>query len=279
MRTHIDNIVQYFAGERNIDVSMYDEGYVWKTVQKRMLACGCNDAAEYISLLRLHADEASQLLRQLVNTWTEFFRDPLAFAYLEYVTLPILRDELRNRTPGGIRAWSAGCSTGQEAWSLAVLLEELSAERGERVPYHLFATDNADDALAAARKAVYDISAAGELRLRHVGHLLVRVQDQLHVAPALREHVTIERYDLLDPHSLCPPSCVFGDLDLVLCCNLMMYYRSDIRHIILGKIHRCLSPTGYLMVGNAEREIVLSSGYFKSVCPYIPLFQPYLERS
>ncbi len=272
------DVADVLRRERGVDISSYDAGYVRKTVEKRMLALGCEDVQEYSCVLRSSGDEISALLRQLVNTWSEFFRDPLAFAYLENIVLPLLRDGLRLRQPGAIRAWSAGCSTGQEAWSLAILLEELCSERDERVPYQLFATDSSQQVLVQARNGVYDLAVAGDVRLRHLKRYLLREGQQLRVAPALFSNVSFEQHDLLDVQSHCPPSCVYGDFDIILCCNLLMYYRGDIRQYILEKLSRCLSTGGYLMVGSAEREIVLSSGYYTTVCPYIPVFQPIHER-
>ncbi len=279
MNTHFDSLLGYLRDERSCDLSMYDSAYLRKTLEKRMAVLGMEDVLDYTRVLGRQEEELQQLLRVLVNTWTAFFRDPLAFAHLEYIILPMMRDSARNRATASLRSWCVGCSSGQEAWSLAMLFEEMLEDHDADMSYQLFATDNAEHILAQARTAEYDLSTAGDMRLRHLEKFTARDGGILRIHPSLRSRVTFECHDLLDPRSLCPPSCVYGDFDLVLCCNLLMYYRDDIRAYALGKLARCLSPDGYLMVGAAEREIVLATGMFTTICPTVPIFQSKVGRN
>lgn len=273
MNKHIAPVLDYLRNERACDLSMYDSAYLRKTLEKRMAMLGMEDMLDYAGVLARHEEELPQLLRVLVNTWTEFFRDPLAFAHLEYIILPMMLDSARSRGAASLRAWSAGCSTGQEAWSLAMLLEDMIADRTPAISYQLFATDNAEHVLSQARTAEYDMSTANEMRLRYLEKYTERNGHMLRIHAPLRSRVTFECHDLLDPRSQCPPSCVYSDFDLVLCCNVLMYYRDDIRDFMLGKLSRCVSPDGYLVVGAVEREIVLASGLFTAICPSVPIFQ------
>jgi chemotaxis protein methyltransferase CheR len=183
--------------------------------------------------------------------------------------------EGRERFGGGeIRIWSAACAAGQEAYSVAILLEDMAAERGKPIPFRIIATDVSDAQLAIARKGVYDDDAVRNVRLRHLRRYFSEQGKAYVIAPGLRDRVDFSSYDLLDERSSSPPASIYGDFDIVLCCNLLFYYRPSVRRLILERVRRGLSPNGYLVTGEAERAIVQDAGGFRAMTPPTAVFRP-----
>ncbi len=254
-------------------VSAFDESFLYKALAKRLDARPGEGARGYLERLAVDQVEAEALYRSLLVTYSEFFRDPLVFALLEQRILPQLMDEKEKSGRTELRVWSAGCAAGQEAWSVAVLLDRLAAQRDPPPKYRIFATDQSEPDLATARSGLYDTAALGNIRLRHLEECFTREGGMYAIAPGIRSQVDFSFYDLLDSDTTCPPCSIFGDFDLVLCRNVLLYYRPDGRRRILEKLRRGLAPGGYLVTGETERWVVESLGGFHAVAPAINVFK------
>lgn len=271
-----DEIAAMLLRAHGLDASCYDASFLARSAEKRRGAA-IGEPAAYLERLASDRAEAEALLRSLRVVYSEFFRSPLAFALLEQCVLPELLDARRRAGGGELRVWSAGCAAGQEAWSVAILLDELTWGRGPprspSVAYRIFATDLSESDLALAREAVYPAGALGNVRLRQLGRSFSRVGDAYAVGPRLRERVEFSAYDLLDPGTSCPPACIYGEFDLVVCANVLIYYRPPVQHRILAKLRRSLAPGGYLMTGETERQVAQGAGGFRAVAPPAPVYQ------
>lgn len=291
----LDLIVRAVAGSHGLDISSYDEGFLRTTLSKRLAATGLTTLAAYGGHLEKSASEAGLLFRSLHIDHSEFFRNPLTFAVLEQLILPRLVREKGQCGGGEIRVWSAGCAGGQEAWSLAMLLEDLagiqsSVEQASRllvpqqtgnrdglptsggpVPYRIFATDLSDP--DAARAGVYSAEALGNVRLHHVTRYFSEQGESFSIVPRLRERVDFSTYDLLDSSSASPAASIYGGFDLILCCNVLFYYRPEARQRILDKVRRTLSPGGYFVTGEAEMAMVSGHKEFRAVLPPAAVFR------
>jgi len=253
------------------DVSIYDESFLAKMLARRLGAD--ESAAAYLNRLTTDRAEADAFSESLKITYSDFFRNPLTFAILEQLVLPALVEAGEKSGREKIRIWSAGCASGQEAWSVAILLDELLAARGSEVRFQIIATDNSETELAAARSGAYFEDAMQNVRMRHLREYFSREGETCVVQPRLRERVDFSAYDLLDEHSSSPPAGIFGDFDLIFCSNLLFYYSPERRRFILNKVRRDLSPNGYLVTGEAERVIVEQTGGFRAVAPPAAVFQ------
>lgn len=249
------------------DVSLHDDAFLAKSLEKRLAATGGGTAAAYLDRLAGDPAEAEAFCRSLHVTYSEFFRNPLAFALLEALVLPSLAQERGEMGRPEIRVWSAGCAGGQEAYSIAILLDELVA------PCRIFASDIVAAELDAARQGVYGAATMQNVRLRHLHNYFDKRGDSFIILPRLRERVDFSLYDLLDPRSTCPPASIYGDFDLVFCSNVLIYYRPEVRQAILDKLRCSLAPAGYLVTGEAERAIVEQAGGFAPVAPPAAVFQ------
>jgi chemotaxis methyl-accepting protein methylase len=262
----LDVIIRAMAGSHGFDISRYEDAFLRTTISRRLAASGSTTLATYGEYLVNSASEAGRLLRSLRIDHSEFFRNPLTFTVIEQLVLPALVE--KNKKSGGeIRVWSAGCAGGQEAWSLAILLGELAGP----VPYRIFATDLSDPDVA--RAGVYSAEAVGNVRTRHLTRYFSRQGESFSIVPRLRERVDFSAYDLLDSSSASPAASIYGGFDIILCCNVLFYYRPEARQRILDKVSRALSPGGYFVTGEAEKAMVAGHREFRAVLQPAAVFQ------
>ena len=192
---------------------------------------------------------------------------------MEQLVIPTLIDNKEKSGRPEIRVWSAACAAGTEPYSVADVLDELITARCSSVSYRIFATDFSQTDLELACQGVYDFGAVRNLRLKHLHDYFTCSGESYSIVPRIRSHVDFSCYDLLDGHSVSPPASIFGDFDLVLCSNLLFYYKPDMREIILDKAYRSLSPNGYLVTGEAERDMIAYTSRLRAVAPPVAIFQ------
>lgn len=272
-RAMLDEVIAVVRQLQGRDIAIYDESFLAKSLDKRRVAIGCETPSDYLTRLAQSREEAEAFLRSLNINYSAFFRNPLTFALLEQVILPALVDAKEKNGPSGIRIWSAGCATGQEAWSTAILLEELASVRECRISYRIIATDVADEALVLARQGIYNLTEVQNTPLKHVLKYFVAKGESYEIITPLRSGVDFSFYDLLDEHSSSPAASIYGDFDLVICSNLLFYYRPDIRQRILDKVCRALRHGGFFVTGEAERDIVAKQETLRAVMPLAAVFQ------
>lgn len=269
----LEAVIQTLHKTQGLDVSPYDESFLLKSIDKRLAATGLTSVAAYRDCLADNPAEAETFWRSLRIGYSEFFRNPLAFSMLGQWVLPHLAEEKKKTGRGEIRVWSAGCAAGQEAWSVAMLLNDLAEAHDPPLAYRIFATDLSEHDLALAHAGIYNADALGNVLSRYVRDYFVRQGDSFAIVPRLRTQVDFSVYDLLDERSSSPGASIYGDFDLILCCNLLFYYRPEIRRHILNKVCRALAPGGYVVTGETERDIVAEQHGLRAVGPPAAIFQ------
>lgn len=273
-RSTPDELIRVMGQDHGLDISGFDPAFLLRSLERRVQAIGCGSTEFYLAG-QLHGNpaEAEALYRSLRVGYSMFFRDPLTFALLESQVLPDLAERAKKSGHSGLRVWSAGCSAGQEAWSLAILLDALAALPERQLSWRVFGTDLSEQDLGLAREGVYTAAELGNVRLRHLDACFSLQGDAFAVVPRLRDHVEFSVYDLLDGANSCPPSSIFGDFDLVLCCNVLLYYRPEQQRRILDTLLGCLRPGGYLVTGETERRIATSSADLRELIASAPISQ------
>src|SRR3954452_20848434 len=225
------------------DFNHYKRSTIARRIQRRMQLCRIEDFSDYVSYLREAPEEVLTLADDLLITVTNFFRDPDAFESLQRRVIPQLFDSKKSDMP--IRIWSVGCATGEEAYSLAILLLEEAFRREVPAGVQVFASDLHHRSLEKAREGFYpgDIEAdVSQERLKRVFH---KEDGGYRIRKEVRALV------LFAPHSLMsdPP---FSRIDLVCCRNVLIYIRRDVQHDIIELFHYALRPEGYLVLGTSE---------------------------
>ncbi len=252
------------------DLTVYDDAFLVKALERRMTGINVGKS-DYPLYLQENRHEADCLLISFQITYSQFFRNPLTFAVLEQCVLPHLISQKSEN--GEIRVWSAGCSTGQEAYSIGMLLDEMIKSSSKPMRFRIFATDLSQDALGAARTGIYDENSVANIRMKYLKSYFIKQGEAYTVAPGLKQKIDFSEYDLLDSHSSNPPDSIFGDFDIIFCCNLLFYYCIDVRRAIIKKLKRSLAEGGYLVTGETESTFVGKDEDLKMLPSGAPIFQ------
>ena len=261
MSKELNIITEQILLTTGIDVSIYDDSFLMKLVDKRMSSTRLNSIIEYCDYLIQNKDEASSLVKLLSVNYSMFFRNSLTFAYLEQVILPALIERKLAANETEIRIWSAACASGQEAYSIAILCDEIIEKSKTKIGYRVFATDMNENEIANAKKGLYQSSELNSVTLKRIQNHF-SVKDAIHtIIPRLKEYVDFSVFDLLSDKNGCPAASVYGSFDIVLCSNLLFYYKPEYQKRILQKVEGCLLPNGYLITSETEREIVKTNNY------------------
>lgn len=264
----IKNISNHILQSQDFDISIYEISFLKKAIQRRITATYCNCVEEYYTLLEQSNTEGRSLIESLQNNYSEFFRNALTFAVIERIVLPSIIVNKKKE----IRIWSAACALGQEAYSIAMLLEEFRNKDRDRFKYRIFATDKCGEQLKKAQSGQYPISALNNINLKRAENWFVKKNDMFTIKPKLMENIDFSVYDLLDTNSISPSASIFGNFDIVICANLLFYFNTEIREQILNKVSKSISDGGYLITGEAEREILLKNN-FSEIYPLSGIFQ------
>lgn len=255
-----------------VDLTIFNPSFAEKTIRGRMSETQCTSSSEYIEYLKTNPAETSKLKAVLNNNFSEFFRNTLTFAYLEHQILPtIAADKLKKRNQE-IRIWSAACAAGQEAYSIAILCDEFAKNHHSDIGFRIFATDISETEIQNAQKGFYPENALRNVTYDRIKKYFSPKGDRLMVHASLREYINFSTFDLLNEDCLCPSASIFGNFDIIFCANLLFYYKPGVQQRILRKADHCLASKGWLIVGDAEKEITESNTNYISY-KHLPLFQ------
>ena len=272
MKQDITQISELLKSIYHFDISKYDEIFLNKTIEKRISENQFKSNNDYISYLEHNKIEADKLLKSLQNSYSEFFRNTLTFAVLERIILHTLINRKNVSHKKEIRIWSAACASGQEVYSLAMILDELLTGIDSNINYRIFATDKNEFQIDAAIKGIYSADLLGNLSMKRINKWFLHDSNSYSVKPELKEKIDFSVFELLSDKFTSPPSSIFGDFDIVFCANLLFYYTPEYRFQILKKIRGSIHKDGYIVCGETERDILLLYN-FKEVFPYSAIFQ------
>lgn len=271
MNKEVNQIINIMDQTYKKEIAMYDKSFLMKSLEKRYALTGSKTAEAYSRYLEENSREADAFLDSLNINYSKFFRNPLTFALLEQWILPSL---ISLKSGGGeIRIWSAGCSAGQEAYSIAMLLDKLCKAGGIGVRFRIFATDISEEVLKVAREGLYHKDAVQNVRLNELEKYFTKMGETYRIDSKLRDNIVFSTYDLLDEFSANPPESIYGDFDIVFCSNLLFYYNPQIREGILQKVQKSMAMKGYLVTGEAEKALVNKVDKLQMIAPPAAIFQ------
>ena len=256
--THVGRIVDLLAERSTVDFRSYKTSTVLRRVERRMATNRIATVAEYASHLATHPEEVAALAQALIIKVTEFFRDPEAFQFLRSDVLPRLL-ESRRRQGRRLRIWSAGCATGEEPYSLAMLVTDALGSEVAQWSVRVFATDLDDGAVAFGRRGIYPPAVLENVPDEYRKRFFEEVDGaSFRVHRNLRQIVIYGQQDL----SRAVP---FPRIDLVVCRNLLIYFQPELQQDVLDLFAYSLHDSGgYLMLGRAETARP-STGLFEVV--------------
>jgi two-component system, chemotaxis family, CheB/CheR fusion protein len=241
--TSRNKIFTLLRGATGVDFSFYKPSTIWRRLARRMVLLKLDRIEAYVELLERTPSELRALHDDMLIHVTHFFREPKTFELLEQKVYPKL---VKNAAPGvPIRVWVPGCSSGEEAYSLAISLLDFLGERADANPLQVFATDVSDAAVEKARAGIFPEGIANDVEPRLLRRYFTRIDRGYQVSKRVRDTCVFAKQNLAKD----PP---FANIDLISCRNVLIYLGPALQKRIIPIFHYALKPNGTLVLGNAE---------------------------
>ena len=239
---HRRRIFQLLRRATGVDFNHYKPPTLTRRIQRRMALHRMAALGDYVALLERDPRELHRLQADLLIHVTSFFREPDSFTALAQNVLPNM---LRNRSDVPFRVWVPGCSTGEETYSLVMVILESLGERAEQVPLQVFSTDVSESTIDQARAGLFPGSIAANVSAERLRRFFTPTNGGYRINKAVRDCCVFARQDLTRD----PP---FSRLDLIVCRNLLIYLKQPTQRRVLAVFHYALNPDGVLMLGRSE---------------------------
>jgi len=250
-----------------IDFTHYKPSTVTRRIERRLQLAQTSDIEEYIKRLKGDSKELDVLYRDLLIGVTRFFRDQEAFAVLEHEVLPELLRQGPRDAP--FRVWVAGCATGEEVYSLAILLQELTSRDGQR-PFKIFATDVHHGSLEWATRGLYEADAVANVSPERLERHFTTRGGSYQVVPELRQAVVFARHNVIK-------DAPFTRIDFVSCRNMLIYFQPAAQQKVLSLFHFALNRGGVVLLGPSETPGHLIHD-FETVNQHWRIYRKYSDR-
>ena len=260
---HFRKILAILRAAFRVDFSAYRETTVRRRILRRMVLQTKDNLAEYIEYLRKDPPEVEALYQDILINVTSFFREPQTFEVLKESVFPEILKTKSQDTP--IRVWVPGCSTGQEAYSLAIALVEFLEQQPVRPPIQIFATDLGETvSLVKAREGVYPENIEAEVSPERLRRFFTKEQETYRISKSIRDMCAFAKQNVTAD----PP---FSHLDLISCRNVLIYLTPVVQKRVIPTFHYALNPSGFLLLGASE-TVGSFAGLFGVVDPKFRIY-------
>jgi two-component system CheB/CheR fusion protein len=263
------NIIQLMRKATGVDFSHYKMNTIKRRIIRRMLLYKLETLEEYFLYLKQHAPEINVLYQDMLINVTSFFRDPDMIEYLKKSVLPRI---IKTKSQGDpLRIWIPACATGEEAYSLAIVLMEVLENKPPKFHVQIFATDLSDMAISRSRLGLYSVNELENVSKERMERFFEKIDGSYRVVKSIRDLCVFATHNVFKD----PP---FSRLDLISCCNLMIYLDNMLQKKIISIFHYCLRDTGLLVLGKSE-TIGAAPELFTQVEKKYKLFSKKKEKS
>ena len=246
----------------NVNYTYYKQTTILRRIERRIVVTHNRNLQEYVKYLSNNPDEARLLAKEVLIGVTSFFRDP---DYFDVLKDRVIYDLVKNASPvDQIRVWVAGCSTGEEAYSIAILFAEVMEELGVRRDIKIFATDLDADSIAMAGRGIYGDNITEDVTIARLGRYFTRKGNHYIVGHEIRKMIVFAQHNVFQD----PP---FGKLDLISCRNLLIYFQNILQRNLFAIFHMALNDRGYLFLGRSE-SVIDYDDVFRVVCSNEKIF-------
>ncbi len=252
---NLDNILNILKERRSMDFSGYRKAMLVRRIQKRIYTTRSKGITEYLDYLIENADELDNLIDVFTINVSRFFRNSLAFEYIAKIIIPDVFLNKAKENNKSLRIWSAGCSFGEEAYSMAIVINEFLRKEPVTINLNIFATDIDKKALARAVAGSYNIESIKKIKCGILTKYFKEDKGSYIIDDEIKKLVQFSFFDLINKNIAVPAQSIYGGFDIVLCRNVLIYFNPDHQKIIFNKLYNSLNKNGYLILGEAEVPI------------------------
>lgn len=256
--------------EHGLDFGTYRKKCLKRRIWTRVSACGLKTYIEYIAFLNRHPKEYEALLDAMTINVTEFLRNPEAFQYLKTHILPAIIQSKEQSNRKIIRIWSAGCSSGEEPYSIAILLHEILGKKIHDFIITIYGTDIDRNCLGQAKEGVYSEHLLKEISRAQLNNFFSPAEAGFAVSDQLRILTKFRYHNLVND----PP---IKHVDLIICRNVLIYFNRSLQGLVFQKFYDALNVSGYLMLGKTESLWAASARLFENVSNSERIYQKNLN--
>ena len=239
----LQEIFQIIQNNCDHDFNQYKYPTILRRIAQRMTTGKFNKLSDYVEHLRTHPEECSLLYKDFLIGVTRFFRDKVPFEILSNEVLPLIFKEKSDED--SVKVWVTACSSGEEAYSIAILIDQYLRSRDRFVEVKIFATDADQDALAVAGKGCYPPDIEKDVEPKILEQYFIKEDSQYSIIPRIRKQIVFARHNITKD----PP---FIKMDLVTCRNMLIYMNNALQKKVLSSLHFSLNTGGFLFLGNSE---------------------------
>ncbi|HED07707.1 MAG TPA: protein-glutamate O-methyltransferase CheR [Ignavibacteria bacterium] len=267
------SISSYLKDKRNFNLKYLCPSLINRRLNRRLLELNIKSSKEYYNYLLDTDDEIDELINSLMINYSTFFRNSLLFEYIANIILPEILTQKDIGKGKSLRIWSVGCSSGEEPYSTAILINEFIQKNDIDFEFNLFATDIDTDSLTKAKKGTYSFEAVESVKYGLLQKYFKKDDGLFYLSDDIKNMVSFSKYDVFDKKGFSPPQSIFGDFDIVICRNLLIYYNQASQEKICDKLSCSISNNGYLILGKVEHLSNNIASYFKMENEYLHLYK------
>jgi two-component system CheB/CheR fusion protein len=250
----LQKVLRLVRGATGVDFAGYKHSTIERRIKRRMSIRGFATLQDYIQELERTHEEVHALCENCLITVTAFFREAAVCEELSATVFPALMEKRAAKEP--IRIWVPGCSTGEEAYSIAICLIEFLEEQGVTLPFEIFATDISEPAIEQARAGIYSDAALAQVSPQRLARFFTGSERGYQIARSVRDTCIFASHNVTQD----PP---FSKLDLISCCNLLIYLGAELQRKVLSTLRYALKPGGFLVLGPSESVGTLSDSFLQ----------------
>jgi two-component system, chemotaxis family, CheB/CheR fusion protein len=239
----LETILQLLRRHTGVDFTHYRQTTILRRIQRRMLVHKIDRLSNYVRHLQTSSAEIKALYQDMLINVTSFFRNPKVFDELKTDVFPQIVK--RHSSEQSIRVWVPGCASGEEAYSLAIVLLEYLGEKASQIPIQIFGTDVSETSIARARSGVYPENIQGDVSSDRLRRFFTKVEGGYWISKAIRDVCIFAQHNLLSD----PP---FSQMDLISCRNLLIYLEPVLQNKVISLFHYAARPEGFLLLGTSE---------------------------
>lgn len=248
-----------------VENQYYSSSYIEQRLKNEMALLGLTSTNTYWDFIQKNPDTRNRLMHLFENHYTDFFRDGVVFTLLEKKVFPAIIERKQKEQAKSVRVWSAACSSGQEAYSISMIWDELRTSRNPDLTCFLFATDKNEFQLEKARKGAYLEQSMSRVSFERVHRYFSKKEGLYVVNDALKSGIDFSVFDLLTRQDCCPASSIYGNFDLIFCCNVLCYYASEYQNRIVRLLDHSMAENAFLVVDSSERDLLLRKGFLEFI--------------